>query len=206
MSQFTQHGHGGQIQCVSGVVIKGADATFAEYDLLVAPGHDVFGAHQQLLECIGQAALEQNGTMQLAQFLQQIKVLHISGTHLDQIHILEQRQVIDTHDLGHDGQACLLTGNLQQFDAVGLHPLKVVGGGTGLKGAAPQHIGSRRFDGLGDGNDLLLRLHRAGPGDHAEISAANFHTPHIHHCILRMKFAVAAFEGFGDSFDGIHDL
>ena len=77
-----KHGDGGQIQRVAGVVVKGADAPLAENDLLVAVGHDVLGAHQQLLQCVGKAALEENGLVELAQFPQQVKILHIPGTHL----------------------------------------------------------------------------------------------------------------------------
>jgi len=45
------------IQRVAGVCLKRADAPLAEDDALVAPGHDIFGAHEQLLQGVGQAAL-----------------------------------------------------------------------------------------------------------------------------------------------------
>ena len=112
VGQLVEHGHGGDVQGVAGVVAEGADAPLTEDHPLVAAGHDVFGAHQQLLQGVGQAALEQDGLVHLAQLPKQVKVLHIPGTHLQHIHILKQRQVCHAHDLGDEGQARLLPGDL----------------------------------------------------------------------------------------------
>ena len=42
---------------------------------------------------VGQAALEQDGLVRLAKLLQQVEVLHIPRADLDDVHILEQRQI-----------------------------------------------------------------------------------------------------------------
>ena len=70
MAQFVEHGDRCKIQRVAGVIIKGADAPLTENDLLVAVCHDVFGAHQQLLQGVGKAALEQDGLTELSQLPQ----------------------------------------------------------------------------------------------------------------------------------------
>ena len=90
----------GQLRCsigtaarserVAGVVVKRADAALAEDDLLVAAGHDVFRAHQQLFDGVGQAALEQDGLVGLAKLLEQVKVLHIPRADLNHVDVLEQ--------------------------------------------------------------------------------------------------------------------
>ena len=43
----------------------------------------------------GQAPLEKDGLVRLAQFLEQVKVLRVPGAHLDHIHLLKQGQVSD---------------------------------------------------------------------------------------------------------------
>lgn len=59
----------------------------------VAACHDVLSAHQPLLNRVRQPALEQNRLMRLAQHLQQLKVLHVARANLNNIHIVEQRQM-----------------------------------------------------------------------------------------------------------------
>ena len=160
-----EHGDGGKIQRVAGVVAIGADAPFTEDHLLIAVGHDIFCAHEQLLQRVGQTALQQDGLAELAQLPQQVEVLHIAGAHLQHIYILEQRQIHHAHDLGDDGQARLLPGDLQKLQPLRLQTGKVIGGGAGLEGAAPEHIRARRLDISGHGHDLLLRFHGAGAGE-----------------------------------------
>ena len=56
--QLLQNRHGAYVKDVSGVRLEPADAALAEDDLLVAARHDVFGAHQKLLERAHQSALQ----------------------------------------------------------------------------------------------------------------------------------------------------
>ena len=199
VGELVEDGHGGQVQGVAGGRLEGADAPLTEDDVLVASGHNVLRAHQQLLDGVGQAALQEDGLFGLAQLLQKLKVLHVPGTHLDDVHILEEGQVVGIHDLGDDGQAGLPLGLQQQLNAVGLQSLEVVGGGAGLEGAAPEHGGSGGLDALGHGDDLLLALHRAGAGNEGEVAVAHLQLllPHLDDGILRMEFPVGALEGLG---------
>ena len=100
-----QYGYGGQIQGIAGGSLKGTDAPLAENDVFIALAHDVLRAHEQLLNGIGQAALQQNGLSGLAKFLQKIKILHIPGAHLNHIHIREQVQGRNRHQLCHNWKA-----------------------------------------------------------------------------------------------------
>lgn len=119
-----EDGDSGQVQGIAGGSLKGTDAPLAEDHVLVAPGHDVLRAHQQLLDGVGQAPLDEDGLSRLAQLLQKLKVLHVPGAHLDDVHVLEERQVVGVHDLGDDGQSGLPLGLQQQLDAVAFRPWK----------------------------------------------------------------------------------
>ena len=57
MGHLAQRGDGGQVKGVAGRGLKGADAPFTEDDLLISAGHDVFGAHQKLLQSRRKSAL-----------------------------------------------------------------------------------------------------------------------------------------------------
>ena len=85
-----EHDHSGQVQGVAHTGLKGADAALAQDNVLVALGHDVLGAHHKFFQRVGKAALEQHGLFLAAHGLEQLKVLHIAGTHLDKVYILEQ--------------------------------------------------------------------------------------------------------------------
>lgn len=73
----------------------------------------------------------------------------------------------------------------QQVEARGAHALEGVGGGAGLERAAPEQGRAGGLHVLGHGADLRLALHRAGAGDHGEISPADLGVPHGDHRVLR---------------------
>ena len=195
VGQLLELGHRGQIQRVSCIGFKGTDAPLAEDDLLVAAGHDVLGAHEQLLEGVGKAALQKHRLMDAAQLLQKVKILHITRPDLDDIHILEQGQMVDVHDLGHDGQSRGPLGLGQELEALEAQTLERIGGRAGLEGAAAQDRGAGGLDGAGHLQDLILALHGAGAGDHAEVAAAQLDAAHFDHGIGGMEHAVALLEG-----------
>ena len=208
MGHLVEGGHGGQVQGVPGGRLKGADAPLAQDHVLVAPGHDVLGAHQQLLEGVGQAPLQEDGLAGVAQLFEQLEVLHVPGAHLDHIHVLEQGQVVGVHDLGDDGQAGGLFGLQQQLDAVGLQALEGVGGGAGLERAAPEHGGSGGLHALSHRDDLLLALHGTGAGDHGEVAPAHqaLVRAHLNDGVLGVKLAVGIFIGLRHPLHILHDI
>ena len=58
MGHLFQHGHGGNIQRVAHAGFKGADAALAQHNIGVALCHNILGAHHQLFQRGGKAALE----------------------------------------------------------------------------------------------------------------------------------------------------
>ena len=201
-----QHRYGGEVERVAGVVVERADAALTEDDVLVAAGHDVLRTHQQLLERVGKAALEQDRLFHRPQLLEQVVVLHVARTDLDDVDVVKQRQVLTVHQLRHDGQTRLALGRLEKAQPQLVQPLKIIRRGAGLERAAAQHLRARGLDGLRHGHDLLLRLHGARPCDHGEVSAAELCLPHGDNRVIRVELPVAAFEGVGDGLYAVHDL
>ena len=190
-----QHRNSRQIERISGVIVKRADAALAENDIAIAAGHDIFRAHQQLLERVGKAALEKDRLFDRAHLLQKIIILHVARADLNDVDVLKQRQVLDVHQLRHDGQSRLLLGDLKQADALAMQPLEVIRGRARLERAPAQQLRARSLDSLRNVYDLLLRFDRARPRDHREMPAAEFRIPDRNHGIVRVELAVAAFEG-----------
>jgi len=81
---------------------------FAQNDLMVALGHDIFCRHQKLFYGCRHAPLEQDRFGAFAGPAQQGKVLHIAGPDLDNIcHLLNLGQVIMVNRFSYNEQACL---------------------------------------------------------------------------------------------------
>ena len=204
VGQIVKHCHGGQIQGIPGGGFEGADAPLAEDDLLIALTHDVFRAHEKLLDGVGQTPLEKNGLFRLAQLLQKVKILHIPGTYLNHVHIGKQVKGGDVHDFRDDGKVCCLLGLQQQPDAFGTHALEGVGRGTGLEGAAPQKVCAGGLHRLGNLHNLRFRLHGAGAGDHGEIAAADSGVSHLDDGVHGVELPVGLLERLGYPLDGVH--
>ena len=83
------------------------------------------------------------------------------------------RHVFGGDDFGDDGQAVSLAGRGQQLQAVFLHALEAVGAGARLERAAAQRRRAGLLDRAGRGEDLLFALDGAGPGDDADVPAAD---------------------------------
>ena len=206
VGQPAQHGDAGQVQGVAGVALEGADAPLAEDHVLVAAGHDVLGAHQPLLIGGGHAPLDHDGLVLMAHGLEQVEVLHVPGADLDHVHVLEEGQLAQVHQLRHDGEAGLLPGHLQVLQTRGPQALEGVGGGPGLEGAPPQHGGAAGLHRFGNGHHLLLALHRAGARHQGQIAAADLGVAHLHHRVLRVELPVGILVGLLDPFHILHDV
>ena len=204
VGQLMQHRHATQIQGVAGSRFKGADAPLAEDHLLIAAGHDVFRAHEQLLQGVGQTALEKDGLVDLPQLLEQLEVLHVARPHLDHIHVLKQRQMVGVHDLRYNGQARFLLCLLQQADAFAVQALEGIGRRAGLERTAAKERGARGLDGLRHGDNLLFAFHRAGPGDNLEHAPAQLHAAAVHHRVRRMELAVGLLVGLLNAAHRLH--
>ena len=190
VGHLMKHDHAGEVEGVAHTGLKGADAALAENDVLVALGHDVLGAHDELLEGVGETALEQDRFFLTAYSLEQFEVLHIAGAHLDEVYVLEERQMFGVHDLGDDGRAGGTAGQLEQVETLAAHPLKGVGGSAGLERTAAQQGSTGCLDALGAVGDLLLALDAAGAGDDGEAAAADLHAFHVDDAVVRVELAV----------------
>ena len=204
VGHFVQHHHAGQVQGVAHAGLKGADAPLAQDDVLVAFRHDVFGAHDQLFQGVGQAALEQHRLFLAAGGFQQLKVLHVAGPDLDKVHIFKQGQVLGVHDLGDDGAAGGPAGQLEQVQPLAAHPLERVGGGARLERPAPQQAGPGGLHPLGAVGDLFLALDAAGAGDDGKVPPADLDPFHVHHRVVGVEFAVGLLVGLGYPADRLH--
>ena len=197
----------GQVHRIPGGRLKGADAPLTENDLAVASGHDILRAHKQLLQRVAQPPLQQHRLAQFAQLLEQFKVLHVPRPNLDDVDILKQRQMLGVHDLCDNGQTRDLLGLQQQTDALLMESLEGVGGGAGLECAAPQGLGARRLDALGNGDDLLLLFHRTGSGHHQKMTAADLGSvAEGDDRVLLVELAVGILIRLLDSPDHLHNV
>ena len=150
--EVVQDGDGVDVKGVAGARLEGADAALAEHDVGVALAHDVLGAHQQLVDGLGHAALEKDRHLGLSDLLEQGEVLGVARADLHDLDAVveEGLDVARVHDLGHDGHPELGSRLHEQVEAALTHALVGVGGGAGLVGAAAQDGGPGRLDRAGN--------------------------------------------------------
>src|SRR6266446_7144782 len=77
-----------QIERVAGGSLKCSNAALAENDVRVALVQNVFGAHDQIVNCGAESALEQHGKSATAHFLQKRKIVHVARAHLKTVCVL----------------------------------------------------------------------------------------------------------------------
>ena len=200
-----EHDHTGQVQRVAHTGLEGADAALTEDDVLVALGHDVLGAHYELFQRVGKAALEQDGLFLAAHGLEQFKVLHVAGTDLNEVHVLKQGQMLGVHDLGDDGGTGGAAGQLEQVQTFAPHSLEGVRRGAGLERAAAQQGSTGFLHALGAVGDLLFALDAARACDDCEIAAADLHAVHVDDAVVRVELAVGLLVGLGYAAAGLDD-
>ena len=69
-----------------------------------------------------------------------------------------------------------------------------------------QHRRARRFHGFGDGDELVLALHRARSRDKLEVPSAEEVSAHVHNRVFGVEFAVRVLERFLDALYALHDV
>src|SRR5436309_10357948 len=87
MAQALYCGHNAQIESISRVIGKRANASLAEDNIVIPFSQDVLGRHQKFFERGGHAALQQDGLAGSAGAPQKRKILHIAGSDLDAVRI-----------------------------------------------------------------------------------------------------------------------
>ncbi len=172
--ELLEHRHRRQVERVAVGGLERADPALAQQHVRVALLEDVLRRHQQLVERRGDPALEQRRAPGAADLGQQRVVLHVASADLDDVGHLEHRlEVARVHQLGDDRQPGLGLGLREQPQALLAEALEGVGRGAGLVGAAAQQRAAGVLHDARRRHQLVARLHRAGPGDHREVLAAD---------------------------------
>ena len=163
-----QNGDGGGIQCGPCGGQAALHTALAQDHLLIAAGEDILRRQQEFLHRGGQTPLQHHRAAQLAQRLQQRVVLHIPGAHLQDVHVLQQRELGYVGDLRDYGQTGVTARLHQQLHTDPAQSLKRIRGGAGLEGTAPQHLCAEGFYRLSHGGDLRGGFHGTGACNEAE--------------------------------------
>src|SRR5579864_1964108 len=125
MRQFVHDGNGGNIERIASVGLESAYTALAGDDVVIASRHDVLGGKQEFLDGRGDAALEKDRLLQLAELAQQIEVLHVARADLQDVdvrhHLLDLRNL---HDLADHQQIELVSGFTEQFESLEPKALK----------------------------------------------------------------------------------
>ena len=87
---------------------------------MISFGHNVFRAHEPFLNGGGHAPFQKHRHIQTAHRLQKVKILHISGADLDDIHALfqEHTDFISTHQLRHHRHIFLMGSGNEKIQAL----------------------------------------------------------------------------------------
>src|SRR5882724_10047181 len=176
MRKLLDDGNGCDVERVASVGLEGADAAFAEDDVVVAAGKNVFGAHKKFLHGGGETALEQNGLANFAEGAQQKIVLHVARADLEHVNVAGHHgDLRSVHDFADGEQAEFVSGFLHELQAFFAEALKGVGRGARLEGTGAQNFCASFADAFGDGVDLFVGFHRTGAGGDDYIRSAEFY-------------------------------
>jgi hypothetical protein len=178
-----EHRHRRDIEDVAVGRFERTDSALAQDDPMIAAGRDVLRGHQPFADRRAHAALQDHRNVDLADFLQQVEVLHVAGADLDHVHALAQERVehAHVHELGHDGQPVPARRLLQQRKPFEPCALERVGARARLERPAAHEARAACRDGRGSRAHLRRRLDRARAGDHLHRIAADRNAAHLHH-------------------------
>ena len=139
------------------------------------PPERMYSAREQnLLDRGRDAALHQDGLAHVAEFAQQVEVLHVARADLEAVDVREHHlDLRDLHDLGDDEQARLVAGLAQELQAFDAHALEAVGRAARLECAAAKKLRAGRCDLLRAEENLIARLYGARAGHDDDLFAAD---------------------------------
>ena len=167
-------GNDREVEGVAGKIGEGANAAFAEHDVVIALGKNVFGGHKELVEGGRHAAFEQDGLFGAAGALEERKILHVARADLDDVGVfLDEVQGFVVDRFGDNAEAVGSADFRKDFEAVFTEALEAIGGSARLVRAAAEEPCAGFFDALGDGQALRFRFDSAGAGDEGNVIAAN---------------------------------
>jgi hypothetical protein len=164
----------GEVERVAGEIGEGADAAFAEHDLVVAFGQDVLGGHEEFVERGGHAALEEHGFLGATSTFEQREILHVASADLDDVGVFldeVERFVVD--GFGDDAEAEMFADVGEDLQALKAKTLEGVGRSARLVGTATEKVNAGGLELLGDGEALLFGFDSAGAGDDGKMRATH---------------------------------
>ena len=195
MAELLHSRNRAEVQRITRVCFEGTDTTLAEDNIFIALTHNVFCRHQPLLNRRSQTTLQQNRLIGFAQFLEQLKVLHIARADLNQVNILNKALYhVRRHDFRNNRQTGLCLSCLQKIQALLLQSLEGVRRGTRLESTATHQRCACCLHILSNACNLLLRFHRARTGNNLQLFAAEGYAADINNAVLRMEHAVRTLE------------
>src|SRR5260370_21599820 len=144
--------------------------------MVVSARHQILRREQQLFDGRGNAALQQHGLAHLAEFAQEVEILHVARAYLKDVDVGEHhRDLLNLHDLRHHQHAELVTGFAQQLQRFFSEHVKRMGSRARLERAAAEKLGARARDRFGHRKNLLARFYRARSCHDHHVGSANAH-------------------------------
>src|SRR5579875_356561 len=169
-------GYGAQIQHVARRIFKRTHAALTQHHVGIALRQNVLCRHQQVFDCGAHAALEQHRLACLADFTQQVEVLHVASANLKHIGVAKDHiDLPRVHDFGDDRQSVAMANLCENLQAGFAKSLKAVRTGTRLKGAAAKKIRSCGLDMAGNRFQDFGAFDGARSGDQHQRAAADTH-------------------------------
>src|SRR4051812_24548197 len=87
MGKFMNDGYGRNVHRVTSVGFECADSAFTQNNFVVSAREEIFGGEQQFFECGGDASFEQDWFSNFSEFPQQVEVLHVARTNLEDVDV-----------------------------------------------------------------------------------------------------------------------
>jgi len=174
MTAFFDGGDDGEVESVARKIGERSNAAFAEHDVVVALGENVFGSHQKFVEGSGHAALEEHGFFGAASALEEGEILHVARTDLYDVGVfLDEIEGFVVNGFGDDAEAVRGADFRKNFQAVFAEALKAVRGRAGLVGPAAEEAHTGLLEAFGDSETLFLGFDGARTGHQCDVLAAD---------------------------------
>ena len=167
------------------------DASFAKDHIFISASHDVFCAHQQLLQSICKTSLQQDRFSQTADFFQKFEVLHVTGADLDHVYIFEKRQLRMSMTSVTIGSPVFSLASSSRSMPCALIPWNAYGEVLGLN-APPRSMPAPAFLTSSATRQICSSdSTEQGPCDDLKVSSADLYAREdFHHCVFRVEFTV----------------
>src|SRR5258708_38701147 len=119
MRQFVDDRNRGNVHRVSSVSLKCPNTAFAQDDFVISSRKQVLRREEQFFQGRSYAALQEHRLPNLAEFAQQIEVLHVARTDLEEVNVgHHDRNLRNLHDFADHQQIEAVAGFAQQFQSV----------------------------------------------------------------------------------------